>query len=845
MPKELESVGMGPGRGGLPPRTPQDADEFLENVDEVNALIEGLRSGKISAEYVDRKIKERDAESTQLEEKRKKEAEEAERRKYENLSPEEQKKIKAKVDEMIAEKERRERARKAFHEYRAKMPEDKRRATDYDAWDLWTPSDDEDDPWMQYTPENPAFKAMEADIDRRHAAQVRARQTAHRRREEGNAAFRGGQFAEALRCYELGLEADKRSLELHGNAAMAALKCEMFVQCIDHASKACELAEFLLERPDHPTAIKCLQRRAAARLKLSHYKDALSDLSLAHERDPSNGEIESQMKEANATYEEARKEKEVERGMRRAAQGIDGEVDGTDFHTLRELEKLCGEIGSDGCDYARLEALVEGSEQCRVYLRSGRGSHLLGLSRELERADGSSRVPTGPLRVLRAACLSEANRETLAQNGTLELAVGFIGRARRSTEKATGEAVACALFLLHTCSATSNPRATIIEALASDVGPDGAIAGLFAILEADLANDTGAKLAAAHALSLLGNCAVDAEARIVLTRFYYDAPGKILGPVLPVLRCGTPVLAERAAALLGNMCADGRMRAEFAANERGISDLCALLPENEKNERATAAPAGMGPGLPGLGPSRARAADRESDTDASIDPSPGGRDSELVLNVLAALANVSVDAAAAATIGKAGAAPRLARLLSRSSDPLVPARAATVLSRIARDPSTARDMCGAGGSNGDGVAATVAKFVVRRLASDAGDGAIEPAVRTLAVLANGGDAGARLALAEHAAGALVECVRRWDVVGDGTAGNAALAIGDLAREGDLLPRLAALEPVAPLLQVCHKRTGAAQKNAAIACARLATHSGMLETLKANNGLELIYRYVSP
>ena len=192
MPKELESVGMGPGRGGLPPRTPQDADEFLENVDEVNALIDGLRSGKISAEYVDRKIKERDAESTQLEEERKKEAEEAERRKYENLSPEEQKKIKAKVDEMIAEKERRERARKAFHEYRAKMPEDKRRATDYDAWDLWTPSDDEDDPWMQYTPENPAFKAMEADIDRRHAAQVRARQTAHRRREEGNAAFRAG-----------------------------------------------------------------------------------------------------------------------------------------------------------------------------------------------------------------------------------------------------------------------------------------------------------------------------------------------------------------------------------------------------------------------------------------------------------------------------------------------------------------------------------------------------------------------------------------------------------------------------------------------------------------------------
>ena len=248
---------MSPARG-------QEADEFLENVDEVNALITGLKSGTISADYIDRKIKARDAEHEAEAERQVKEAEEAERRKYENLSPEEQKKIKAKVDEMIAEKERRERARAAFHEYRSKMPEDKQRATDYDAWDLWTPSDDETDPWMTYTPENPAFKAMDADIDKRHAAQVRARQTAHRKREEGNDAFRAGQFAEALKCYELGLEADKRSLELHGNAAMAALKCEMFVQCIDHATKACELAEFLLETPAHPTAIKCLQRRAAA-----------------------------------------------------------------------------------------------------------------------------------------------------------------------------------------------------------------------------------------------------------------------------------------------------------------------------------------------------------------------------------------------------------------------------------------------------------------------------------------------------------------------------------------------------------------------------------------------------
>ena len=61
----------------------------------------------------------------------------------------------------------------------------------------------------------------------------------------------------------------------------------------------------------------------------------------------------------------------------------------------------------------------------------------------------------------------------------------------------------------------------------------------------------------------------------------------------------------------------------------------------------------------------------------------------------------------------------------------------------------------------------------------------------------------------------------------------------------MLPALEKLRPVAPLLRACRSRTGAAQRNAAIACARLAHHPSMLETLKENNGLELIYRYVRP
>jgi len=224
------------------------------------------------------------------------------------------------------------------------------------------------------------------------------------------------------------------------------------------------------------------------------------------------------LKEANAMYEEARKEKEVERGMRRASSGIDGEVDGTDFNTLREMEKLCVGIGGEECDYGRLETLLETSEQCRVFIRSGEGSRLLELRRVLGLAAGDLRGGAakllGPLKVLRAACLNETNRDTLARAGTLELVVKFIARAWNEADTASREAVSAALFLLHTCSATPGPRASIIKALSEDTkDTKGAVAGLFAMLERDLANDTGARLAAAHALSLLGNCAVDAAAR--------------------------------------------------------------------------------------------------------------------------------------------------------------------------------------------------------------------------------------------------------------------------------------------------------------------------------------------
>lgn len=66
---------------------------------------------------------------------------------------------------------------------------------------------------------------------------VEQRQIAERQRVAGNAAFKDGQYSEALRCYQLGIDAQKISMTLHGNAAMAALKLNCFVQAIEHCDK--------------------------------------------------------------------------------------------------------------------------------------------------------------------------------------------------------------------------------------------------------------------------------------------------------------------------------------------------------------------------------------------------------------------------------------------------------------------------------------------------------------------------------------------------------------------------------------------------------------------------------
>ena len=75
---------------------------------------------------------------------------------------------------------------------------------------------------------------------------VEQRQIAERMRVQGNAAFKGKQYSEALRCYQEGLQSEKTNVALHTNAAQAALKINCYVQAIEHCDKVWDVVIYYL-----------------------------------------------------------------------------------------------------------------------------------------------------------------------------------------------------------------------------------------------------------------------------------------------------------------------------------------------------------------------------------------------------------------------------------------------------------------------------------------------------------------------------------------------------------------------------------------------------------------------
>lgn len=76
--------------------------------------------------------------------------------------------VQRKVDEIKANLDKKQRARKRYEEHVKNSPPTVA-STDYIKWDIWCPIDDEDELVATCTPESSQLRAMEKDINDRHA----------------------------------------------------------------------------------------------------------------------------------------------------------------------------------------------------------------------------------------------------------------------------------------------------------------------------------------------------------------------------------------------------------------------------------------------------------------------------------------------------------------------------------------------------------------------------------------------------------------------------------------------------------------------------------------------------
>lgn len=139
-----------------------EVEDFTDQVDEACRLIAGLQTGDVSLDEFDRREAAR---LRQLDAKRTREQPQASSQP--EIDPDRQRQLKNKIAELQENLRKKEAAR---HRYNTHVSQQSScHTTDYTKWSLFTPNDEEDDLVNSLTPNNPQMKAMEADIDARHA----------------------------------------------------------------------------------------------------------------------------------------------------------------------------------------------------------------------------------------------------------------------------------------------------------------------------------------------------------------------------------------------------------------------------------------------------------------------------------------------------------------------------------------------------------------------------------------------------------------------------------------------------------------------------------------------------
>jgi len=870
----------------------EDIEDFLSKVDDVGAKLAALQDGTLDVEEFDRqqeledRIQKREEDEARAKEEKRQEA---------SANYEERKqKAQVKVDEILARKQKKETARKKFEKYQNQQKKHKgeqalKSSTDYNAWDLWCPSDDEDDMIKTLPPSGEQFRAMERDIDERHARMKRKEKVAAKCKEAGNRAYKAGQYAEAYKNYEEGLENEKKNIEMQCNAAMASIKMGCAVQAVEHCDQVMRLADFFLEKPNHPMVFKGLQRRATAYSMLKRFAKAVEDLERALTFEPENRELKRQYNKAKKDLDEQVKEKALRKAHRVATSDSSADAvteTSEDMKGLSTVEKLTQIVKpkvaskwkvevlnkdeSEDADVEEdkdsekenevpsvksrteeilralieLDVLLKEKEDLRTYIRSCGGlkaltDHLIGKELDIRQVRDSSSggseaaillVPV--LKVLLTACLNDFNQEeALKDHEVLKTIITLLTHSDKTV-------VRNVTALLSTCTPTDVTRKALALELKRQVP---AVNALVALLSSADAVDQ------ANAIALVGNCALEANMRSALKDVGNDDGATFIHTVVKLLDSKLHPIVERAANLLANLCGDSTLQKRIVEGSSAVKMLVKALPS------PPAPPTPKGLGL-GLGNTKKKAPESSEAPAAASAPALSPETLEMQASILAALANCVLSNPTCTEIitNEEGVPKLVGSLESGAGNVRVLGRASLILSRLAKHLPALKQMRVYGGIAALVNTANTARTWKAIAPSDDPQQvqqedefrvqALEGATRALAVIVNVagemgqdvGDAGGLKVLLEVA-----EDSKSTDQL----VGNAALCVGDCAKLDGVLEMLRKLDAVGKLIPVAHKRKGTAQKNAAIALARMSRHPPLLERLRELHGIEIMHSYV--
>ncbi|GMH33324.1 hypothetical protein BSKO_01158 [Bryopsis sp. KO-2023] len=805
-----------------------EVDEFVDKVDEVSRLIAGLKEGTISPSYVQNKHEEQEKKSAHAKDVAEK------RQKDQELTPERKEELMRKVKELKERQARKERARQRLSQYIEEQPQSV--VTDYEKWDLWVPSDEDDDLIQSCTPNTPEFKAMEKDIDERHKRMVSQRQMAQRQKEAGNTAYRKGQVTEAYRCYSIGLESERHNMELHANAAMASIRMGCHVQALEHCDKdnssapkkdlslrmvkltvlerkqVLHIADALHDKPNHPLCVKALQRRAVANKALLRHKESVNDLTKALNIDPSNKEAEKQLKKAKEDLKEKEKEKLIADQVGNCDESSDR------IKRLRKVEDVVKDLRvncvtlSDSTNKSKptpiglknplparpssqnekkargeieeLHDLLSTDDDCRVHFRGCGGVDIIGARLKDEFSQAEAGALVGFLKVIQSTIKNSGNMEIVAGGSIVSRLVELFVSVQYTSVDLRHQL----LSLFEALSVDDVGRKALARELAHCLGDLSAFSKLIDLI------DTGTRMQKVSILSILSRCMLETSARSFM-RSRTSAVLKLVVKMETVFRSNDPTQVEFCSLLLSNLCGDERLRKRITEDAALMESLAHVVTK----------------GLP----------------QSSMKP------------CIAALANCLLEPTAQRSISQwhRQIVTTLSEALS-SDDQCTVASATLALSRLAKCDHALSDF------DHSRVFTKMVSLVNCTTASDLQCKIEDGIVRTVSTFSTKGKREVDHLVRCGVVSPMLKLLIRGNRSG-GVCGNVSLLLSNIASHAEHIGLLKGEDCIKALVDVAHKSEPTSRRNAAIALARIAQDPSCLDIVRKFHGFEVMYSYVKP